>query len=52
LVWTVTHLFILSTVAGMTGMCHHAQFARWSLTNFLSRLASNCDPYDLCLPNG
>jgi hypothetical protein len=47
-------LFYASHVDGMLGMCHHAQsfLLRWGLLNFfLPRLALNCIPSDLSLPN-
>jgi hypothetical protein len=44
--------FMLSAIAGMTGVCHHIQlFSYWleSCKLFLLRLAWNCDPLDLSL---
>jgi hypothetical protein len=46
-------LFVLPHVAGMTRYAITPSFywLRWSLANFLPRLALNSDPPDLCLPS-
>jgi hypothetical protein len=43
LAWTVILLFMLPSVAGTTGMHHHAQLLV-EMGSFLLRLASNLDP--------
>jgi hypothetical protein len=55
LIWTISLLPMPSTYASSSWLGSLPQLLAcwfwWSLSNVLPRLASNCNPPDLCLPN-